>query len=303
MEKKDSIATIQELLKGCDADFDSTSQNEIKMIRHADKRTSGVDSQSDKLLIAGKPFPKNITTVHALYDYRRELFDQYQREQLRKNFKGIKYLVVFLGEQGTTAKFVGVYKICGQSDSPYAENEVVLDLVHLDAFNELEETVIIDWGKGTLQWCQYYSKEKPVIRRVAKTQKNDLIPPFKSYLETILNYAELALIIDCPEWVEQLKKKNCVYAILDTYTGKIYIGSTYNPQGIYGRWIDYARNGHGDNKDLEATILKDPNYAKNHFQWTILELLEINISQKEAIDRETLWKQKLKTNQFGYNNN
>jgi hypothetical protein len=303
MEKKENIATIQELLKGYDLDFDNTDPQQIKMIRHADKRTSGVDPQSDKLRIAGAPFPKNITSVHALYDYRRELFDQYQREQLRKNFKGIKYLVAFLGEKGTTSKFVGVYKICGQKDSPYAKDEVVLDLVHLDVFNELEETAIIDWGKGTLQWCQYYNKEKPLICRVVKTQKSDLIPAFKSYLEIILNHAELALIINHPDWVEQLKKVNCVYAILDTYTGKLYIGSTYNQQGIYGRWIDYANTGHGNNKDLENKILKDPNYAKNHFQWTILELLDINIPQKDAIDRETLWKQKLKTNQFGYNNN
>jgi hypothetical protein len=300
---ENEVKTIQELLKGYDSDFDSTSPNEIKMIRHADKRTSGVDPKSDKLRIAGEPFPKSITSVHALYDYRRELFDQYQREQLRKNFKGIKYLVVFLGEKSTTSKFVGVYKICGQSDSPYAENEVVLDLVHLDVFNELEETIIMDWGKGTLQWCQYYSNKKPVICRVAKSHKSNLIPKFEGYLETILNYAELALIINHPDWVEQLKNKNCVYAILDTLTGKIYIGSTYNKQGIYGRWIDYASTGHGDNKDLEGKILKDPNYAKNHFQWTILEELDINIEEKDAIEREKMWKRKLKTNQFGYNNN
>jgi len=173
METKDYIATIQELLKGYDADFDRTSPNEIKMVRHADKRTSGVDPQSDKLLIAGEPFPENITSVHALYYYRRELFDQYQREQPRKNYNGIKYIVAFLGEKGTTAKFVGVYKICGQKDSPFVKDDVILDLIHLNAFNALEETLIIDWGKGTIQWCQSYSNDKPVIDRVAKAQKND----------------------------------------------------------------------------------------------------------------------------------
>jgi hypothetical protein len=295
--------TIQDVLKGHNEDFDRTDPKEIKMIRHADSRTHWQNPKSNNLRIKGESFPKSIPSLHSLYDYRRELFNAYQSEQYKKNVKGIKYLVVFLGEDGTKARFVGVYKILGQKDSPYAKDEVVLDLLPLDEFKELEETIIVDWGKTAMQWFQYYTNPKVVLEVTKKLEKSSLIPPIKPYLEIILNHPQLELIIENPEWVSHLQKVNCIYAILDAYTGKLYVGSTYNKNGIYGRWVDYARTGHGGNRDLKAIIRNDANYAKANFQWTILEVLDINISEQDAIARETMWKQKLKTNQYGYNNN
>ena len=100
MERKDYIATIQELLKGIDSEFDNTSRRHIKMIRHADSRTKlGKGKGQTNLFINGNPFPTNITSIYALYVYRKDLFLQYQSEQLARNMRNIKYLFLLLGKK------------------------------------------------------------------------------------------------------------------------------------------------------------------------------------------------------------
>lgn len=300
MEKKN----IQEWLKGIDSDFDNAKANEIKMIRHADSRTSGNNKKGKKLLIDGEDFPTNIPNLYSLYIYRKDLFIKYQSEQEKRRFpEGIKYIVSFIGEKGTTARFAGVYKIIGRKNSIVYNDELVLELQDIEAFKDLEETLIIEWGSNTNAWCQYYNNEKEVIRKEDKSTLRSQVKPFKSLLETKLSYAELKAIINNPDWVENLKKKNCIYVILDCYNGKQYVGSTYNQNGIYGRWGNYANNGHGDDEKLNKLIAKDPSYAENHFQWSILQELPLDISQAEAIEVESLWKEKLGTRKHGYNSN
>lgn len=83
----------------------------------------------------------------------------------------------------------------------------------------------------------------------------------------------------------------------------MYVGSTCNNDGILGRWETYAKTGHGEDKDLKKLITNAPSYAKDNFQWTILELLELDIEQKKAIERESIWKIKLGARLTGYCNN
>lgn len=304
MERKDYIATIQELLKGVDGEFDGTNPMEIKMIRHADGRTKQSKRKAQKneqqILISGKPFPANITSIYALYIYRKELFMQYQSEQKASNIKDIKYIVSFIGEEGTTARFVGIYKIIGRSASPHAKDEVILELQPIKAFETYEKRIVIDWVSPANSWHQYYNKEKPVIKIEENMPNVDATPLFKSYLEVILNHAQLQLVINNPNWVCMLKEVNCIYAILDVSNGKLYVGSTYNPNGIWDRWSKYAATGHGGDLDL---IVKGASDCKNDLKWCILETLPLDVSAHDAIERENLWKEKLGARVFGYCNN
>lgn len=300
MERKDFIATIQELLKGIDSEFDNTSRRHIKMIRHADSRTKlGKGKEQTNLFINGNPFPTNITSIYALYVYRKDLFLQYQSEQLARNMRNIKYLVSFIGEKGTTARFVGVYKINGKSDNPKVKDEVILDLERVTAFENLEKRIVIDWGFPANSWHQYYEREKKA-RIEDFVQEQGKVPLLTSYLDVNLNHAQLQLVVQHPEWVSMLKDKNCIYCILDTSNGKLYVGSTYNELGILGRWCDYAATGHGGDVDLEN---KGEDYCKTNLKWSILETLPLDVSAHDAIERETLWKEKLGVRRFGYCNN
>ena len=62
-------------------------------------------------------------------------------------------------------------------------------------------------------------------------------------------------------WRDKLSACNCIYVISDSNTGKLYVGSTYNSRGIWGRWEEYAKTGHGGDVELKKLLAEDPNYG------------------------------------------
>ncbi|MCH5327778.1 MAG: GIY-YIG nuclease family protein [Coprobacter sp.] len=297
------IISLQDILKGRCEDFDKTPAKAIKMVRHADSRLNKNDDLAKKLRIGGQEPPKEITNVYDLFIYRKDLFLAYQSEQKKGRFDGIDYMIVFLGEAGTSARFLGVYKICGRRPNPVNNEEEILDLVPVPEFQYLEEKIIIDWGKSTVSWHQYYTQTKYVIRIDEGMYKVDGTPVFKGYPDVLLSYRQLCLVLKDSDWMNRLKAVNCIYLIVDKNNGKDYVGSTYGNERIFGRWSEYAQTGHGGNVSLKEKVDEDPQYHIHHFQWSILEILSSNVTQLEAVERESLWKRKLMSIKHGYNNN
>lgn len=134
------IISIQAILKGRNEDFDNTPATAIKMVRHADTRVGRKTEKENsvKLLIEGEPVPNGISSLYEMYLDRRDLFDKYQSEQLKGRFDGIKYMIVFLGEKGTSARFLAVYEIKGQNPSTI-KDEVVLELSYVPEFKFLKK--------------------------------------------------------------------------------------------------------------------------------------------------------------------
>lgn len=294
MERKYYIATIQELLKGRNEEFDKTDVERIRLIRHKDSRKEKI--------IGGKNYA---ISLYDIYLYENEVFVTYQSEQLLKKFKNVDYLVSFIGEESTSSRFVGVYKNNGilQMLPDYkGEAYARFDIQEIPGFELLKERVIIDWN-NPVQWLQHYN-EMPVIRIDRGLMENNL-PVFVRYEDVVLNYVQLKTIINSnnPEWKSRLESCNCIYLILDKSNGKQYIGSTYNTKGIWGRWSEYAKTGHGDDVELKKCIDSDPKYAEKNFQWCILETLPIKILQDQVIERESLYKRKLGTRIYGHNKN
>ena len=294
MERKDYIATIQELLKGRNEEFDKADVERIRLIRHKDSRKEKI--------IGGKIYENSL---YDIYLYENDAFMTYQSEQLVKKFKNVDYIVSFIGEESTSSRFVGVYKNNGilQILPDYkGESLARFDIQEISGFELLKERVIIDWN-NPVQWLQHYN-EMPVIRIDRGLMENNL-PVFVRYEDVMLNYTQLKTIINSnnPEWKSRLESCNCIYLILDKSNGKQYVGSTYNTKGIWGRWSEYAKTGHGNNVELKRCIDSDPKYAEKNFQWCILETLPIKILPDQAIERESLYKRKLGTRIYGYSKN
>ncbi|MBO7430287.1 MAG: GIY-YIG nuclease family protein [Spirochaetia bacterium] len=285
------IATIQQLLKGRNLEFDNAKK--IKLVRHKDSRPM------DERKIQGEPYTGSL---YNLYRNEYERFLKYQNEQRSANFINVEYIVAFIGEDGTDSRFIGVYKNNGVVGK--FEDHHIFDFEEVPGFEILKERVVVDWGKNAISWHQWYENEKAVIRIDRGLIEND-IPLFISYNDVLLTYRQLKTIFDkeIADWKRRLDCCNCIYLIQDTNNGKQYIGSTYNKEGIWGRWKDYAESGHGDDVLLKKEIDKDPLYAMKYFHWIILELLPLKISENEAIDREKLWKRKLCSLSLGYNKN
>ena len=130
---------------------------------------------------------------------------------------------------------------------------------------------------------------------------------FESYEKTILDFQMLNEIIRNPEanrdWERKLSAVAGVYIITDRKTGKQYVGSASGENGgIWGRWSNYIHTKHGGNIRLKEIIEKDPRYYQD-FQFSILEVLPLRWNSQDVLEREELYKRKLMTREFGYNNN
>ena len=272
------MITIQELLYNRGLDRNA----KVKLARHTDKR-----------------YPD----LYEWYCSDKEKFLNYFEEQSKEVFKGVDFVIALLGEASTLARFVGVYKVNGVVSKIDEEGKGCFkyDLEEITGFEDLKERVIIDWGKGTAKWHHYIEQIKEVI----EIHPGLHYTQFKNYSDVILNYSELKEIIgnSHKDWRIPLTVTNAIYLILDKKTGLQYVGSTYSKEyGILGRWSGYAKSGHNENKLLKKLFKDDENYADN-FQWSILTLLSKNITEKEAITIETLYKKKLGARTFGLNGN
>ena len=123
---------------------------------------------------------------------------------------------------------------------------------------------------------------------------------FPGYDKVNHTFKEMQNLINLPEWRSALQNQKGIYMLIDTKTGKQYIGSAYGQSRLWQRWKCYLDTGHGGNKCL-IELGKD--YIFENFKMTILERCSDDMSNDEIIRRESLYKDKFMTREFGYNSN
>ena len=128
---------------------------------------------------------------------------------------------------------------------------------------------------------------------------------FPGYNSVLLSLRVLRVIGDeqNPSWRNPLKSVSGVYLIMDRATGKPYVGSANGGEGIWQRWSQYADNGHGGNKELKSLLAEKGAEYANNFQYSILEVTDLNIGDEQVLLREAHWKRVLCSREFGYNQN
>jgi hypothetical protein len=127
------------------------------------------------------------------------------------------------------------------------------------------------------------------------------IGDFPGYKSILLSYRNLQTVIheSNPSWRSALSSVAGVYLITDTSDGALYVGSAYGGKGIWQRWIAYAENGHGGNKEIKR-LLNDKGCSNaKHFQFSLLEVCDLDSAKEYVIKREAHWKEVLKTREFG----
>jgi hypothetical protein len=129
------------------------------------------------------------------------------------------------------------------------------------------------------------------------TFDNDLFP---GYENINLSWFDLKRVIEKNVWKTALENQKGIYLIVDSNSGKMYVGSAYGENMILGRWKNYIENGHGGNKELKTL---DFEYIKQNFRYSILDIYKSTIEDKIIIERESWWKNLLQTRKFGYNKN
>lgn len=258
----------------------------------------------------------NLSNEEIAAYYVRGQIETYQTIQRPSRFRNCDYVISFLGTEGTNGVFLGCYKVNGYSefDASKLPSDFTIGLdtntdcviFHLEETNVLAEfknRLVIDWGKGTINWCQNGTNEKEILEIRPAISEVEFI----SYDKVLLSFEALRKIVynkaAYKEWEDKLSAVAGVYLITDTKTGKHYVGSASGLEGgIWGRWSQYARTKHGGNKRLVELITADPDYCYN-FQYSILEVFPIKRDKQEVLEYEQLYKKKLCSIQFGLNDN
>ena len=248
-------------------------------------------------------------------------FDLYQSTQKSDIFGECEFIVSFKGEGSTRARLIGVYRVLNPrertsrdipAESPFGDwagqKGYIYDLVRQPDYAGLEGRVVIEWGPGVLAWHQHLNLKGEVRNKevVQIDPAGRFLAPFSDYLDFSLSHHELRRLLDEPsahrDWRASLSAVAGVYLILDEVEGRQYVGSAYGADGFWGRWSDYASNGHGGNKYLKKIVECSEDYPKR-FRFSILQVLPKSTKAKEVIRWETRFKRKLGCRATGLNSN
>lgn len=202
--------------------------------------------------------------------------------------------------------FMGAFLNKGIINHP--DGHETYDLELIDRFSEFRDRLIIRYKKK-----QGPKQAKINIKQIEEIELVQILEKpyiktdikFSGYNNVSLSFSELRrLIIANPdEWRLVLSNVNCIYVITDESNGKLYVGSTYGENGVWGRWSSYVEtDGTGNDKDLKFLVSDNPNYAFENFRFTILETI-LQGDSDYIIKREQYWKKALSSRENGYNNN
>ncbi len=264
----------------------------IKMLRHQDHRYD----------------------VHDLYKTGR--FEAYQSVQGR-DLLNCDYVVSFLGLEKTRSLFIGVWRVLGKRHAsevtrdpafPFPEwydtDGFYYDMEEVAGFEDMKDRVVVDWGSSTRSWHQWLNSKRP--KMVIEILPVGHVGDFPGYQDFILTFGELKKIVENPAanriWHVMLKEVAGVYLISDTKTGQQYVGSAYGREGVLGRWRQYVRTGHGGNALLRELLEGESGYERN-LRFTLLRTLPTTLTDREVIQYERLYKDKLGTLAHGLNLN
>lgn len=177
----------------------------------------------------------------------------------------------------------------------------------LEKYNKFYGRVILKYHKTVQTQVMYLGTVKDELEVL------EILPTifdgdeFAGYDKVSLSYSQLEAIIKLKKqtWIGALENQKAVYLQTDKVTGKLYVGSATSDQGmLLSRWKNYIENGHGGNVGLKELVReKGLDYIKKNFQYTIIENFNAKVDDHYVLERESYWKEVLRSREFGYNKN
>jgi Predicted restriction endonuclease len=165
-------------------------------------RSSGIDP-SDTLLLRHQWRRPNGPSAFKLWVMAESEFERWQSLQKKPLFDGRKYLASFVATPDKETLFVGLYGIEGKSVAPHGMHDPIsledvggwnlYDIRRDPRLSDYIGNVVIDWGKGFIQWHQRAESQiKPILRYgAALLEKTDAVESNTSLLpEALLEVIE-----------------------------------------------------------------------------------------------------------------
>ncbi|WP_066721967.1 GIY-YIG nuclease family protein [Sphingomonas pituitosa] len=242
-------------------------------------------------------------TLYSLWRDDHASFVAYQNIQTSQNRSRLAspFWAAFVVTPAQSNLFVGLYEVerigecpIGAVD-PFKLHDVAgSDLYRSELFKASEADVgriFIDWGPGTRTWAQKAADQPKPIVEITRVFKEEEFPGYTRFIARLSGLGALP-----PSWLTALRAAKGVYLLTCPDTKEQYVGSAYGEDGFLGRWLAYARDGHGGNVVLKSRDRSD-------YQVSILEVCGSAASPEEVIGVEGLWKAKLQTREMGLNGN
>ena len=229
--------------------------------------------------------PANVNTAQTLFDYPKG----------KSNLKvgQVCVSVVDLGDDNWLLTYIQTIdsKIDG-----YGEGDLTggFNTTVLDKFSGY-------FGRVKFKFHRYCQNMGMFLDKIdADTEVTEYLPEpwtgesFPGFASVSLSYRRLKTIIDNnrSDWIVPLSASKAIYMIRDNESGKIYVGSAASDnEGLLSRWKSYVKNGHGGNVELKRIIEeKGFDYAKDNFEYSILEHHDDSTDRQHLIDRESYFK-------------
>ncbi|WP_409260093.1 MULTISPECIES: GIY-YIG nuclease family protein [unclassified Pseudomonas] len=213
---------------------------------------------------------------------------------------GVLISLIEIPSQKNIWLFGGFVRIHGQRN----RDEIITR--HDEKLKGLIGRLKINFRRGSVSTSvlsgETYIQHMSVHEVLAKPFANE---PFPGYESINISFLELRTLVaeNQSDWATALTHMKGVYLITDRSTGRKYVGSASGSRGIWRRWSDYVKTGHGGNADLMRLDKHMVNYALSNFHFSLLEHHPKIISDEKIIKRENHWKEILLTRQHGYNRN
>jgi len=276
---------------------------------------AGVDP-TKTLVLRHAPNAKEFRTVFtALAREQPTMFNAYQRmqgEKVSRAMRRAQYVASFIALRDNRAVFVGLYEVKGyqcETLDKIMSYDGVKELTDLGMavkrreyfWHDLEPTdllapfrfsLTVRWPEPAISWYRWAHKNTfEVLPSPIGPEVGTDMPDWR-----LLNLKWGQLKSMPPSWQASLKHWRGIYYIFDTSVRKGYVGSAYGKTNILGRWLEYAKTGHGGNVRLRRRNPKN-------FQFSILERVSPDMEQSDVVQLETTWKARLHTKEYGLNDN
>ena len=245
---------------------------------------------------------KNQVPLEAFFDGK---FKEWQEYQNQHNFQ-CDEIISLIYLSGDKWLFAGIFAVLGVKERKKGNKKLFqYSTEEQKGVKHLTGRVIVQFEKNFR--ASYLKGEKYsdnlLVSEIREQRMS--VGDFPGYNSVLLSYRLLRTIVreNLPSWRSALSNVSGVYIITDNKTGKHYIGSSYCEGGIWQRWIAYAKDGHGGNKELRRLINKKGKDYVHHLQLSILEVSDLNANEEYVISRESHWKDVLRSREFGYNRN
>ena len=149
----------------------------------------------------------------------------------------------------------------------------------------------IEWGAGARKGVQRPDRQNKPIIELTRAFREDAFPGYTHFVTNVSQVQSLPAT-----WVSALRAARGIYLLTSAKTKEQYVGSATGEGGFFGRWMNYAQDGHGGNLCLKSSEPGD-------YQVSILEVSGSAATVDEIRSIEQLWKRKLQSREMGLNRN